>query len=58
METAFQPDAFQNDAFQIAAPAGGGGGAPVIWHRPRAELPLELPEDDEAILIWFMQEEM
>jgi hypothetical protein len=60
METAFQPDAFQNDAFQIAAPAPrGGSGMPVVWRRPRVE-PLEAPklEDDEAVIVWFFEEMM
>jgi len=55
-DCAFQNDAFQNDAFQVCIPAGGG--APVIWRRPRVELPLDLPEDDEAIIVWFVEEEI
>ena len=55
-DCAFQNDAFQNDAFQVCVPAGGG--ASVVWRRPRVELPLDLPEDDEALIVWFMEEEM
>ena len=51
MTTAFQPDAFQNNAFQIdVTPAPAGGGYSTFW------MPKKPLDDDDDLLLaaWFM----
>lgn len=48
-ETAFQPDAFQNNAFQILFGGGDEGGAGSTKTKPSRRLRVFITEEDEAI---------
>jgi hypothetical protein len=54
MTTAFQSDAFQNNAFQIDITPAPSGFVATGWGYPERKKPLDIVDDDELLLAWFM----
>lgn len=54
-EDAFQPGAFQNNAFQMGNPPPSGGGGSVIGFPER--LPV-FNDDEDVLLAWYALEEL
>jgi len=56
MDTAFQPDAFQNDAFQIAVtpPVGGAGGGSASKRGSPALRPPERERENEDYVVLIL----